>query len=151
MCLREEENGTNWSQCCISVCEACLLHNLISHSYNSHSRAVISPGYPINKCRITITLIYSRILCHKNIAKGTQCLPAPVSLWKLSLELWLYGIRELVWARLVLVVISANYKVLHDLLQVSQEERAAWEEHPECGAWPVIWEDKIRKSWHHWT
>ena len=47
----------------------------------------------------------------------------------------------------VVLVISDNYKVVHDLLQVSQEEeRAAWEEHPECVAWPVIWEDKIRKS-----
>ena len=49
MCLREEENGTNWCQCCICVCEACLLHNLISHSYNSQSHAVISPGWHINK------------------------------------------------------------------------------------------------------
>ena len=46
----------------------------------------------------------------------------------------------------MVVVISANYKLVHDLLQVSQEERAAWEEHPECGAWPVICEEEIRKS-----
>ena len=113
MCLREEENGTNWSQCCICVCEACLLHNLISYSYNSHSHAVISPGYHINKYI------------------GSQ---------------YQYIYYKYFYSLGAVLIISDNYKVLYDLLQVSREERAAWEEHPECGAWPVIWEDKIRKS-----
>ena len=42
--------------------------------------------------------------------------------------------QRLLYLALLVMIISDddNYKVLHDLLQVSQEERAAWEEHPEC-------------------
>lgn len=135
MCLREEENGTNWSQCCICVCEACLLHNLISYSYNSHSHAVISPGYHINK------YVYCR---------GSQSQSQYISIYmnlRILTKDGYCSLARLVWWWLFLII--TNFSMIY--CRSAKEERPAWEEHPECGAWPVIWEDKIRKSWHHIT